>query len=184
MTSIQTTTTAAGAVPAAGGALDSRTAVALPGKPSPLGATPGMRLGIAGTNFAIASSVANSVTLCLFDEAGAEIQIPMRNNNSDVWHVFVPGIGAGQAYGYRATGPYDPARGLRCNPAKLLLDPYARAMTGSVSSDPRYSATPSATPTHRATRTRPASVPRSLVVADEPFPWQDLSGPGTGTRTR
>ena len=67
MTSSQTTTTAAGAVPAARLAPDARPAAALPGQPFPLGATPGTHLGIAGTNFAIASSVASSVTLCLFD---------------------------------------------------------------------------------------------------------------------
>ena len=107
-------------------------AVTLPGKPFPLGAAPGELLGIAGTNFAIASSVAESVTLCLFDEAGAETQIPLRDHDADVWHAFVPGAGPGQAYGYRVAGPWDPARGLRCNPAKLLLDPYAKAISGSV----------------------------------------------------
>ena len=53
-----------------------------------------------------------------------------------MWHGFVPGVGPGQAYGYRATGPYDPARGVRCNPAKLLLDPYARALHGTVTFGP------------------------------------------------
>ena len=105
MTSMQTATTAAGAVPAARGAPDDRTAVAFPGTPFPLGATPGKRLGIAGTNFAIASGVATGVTLCLFDEVGAETPIPLRDNDADVWHAFVPGIGLGQAYGYRVDGP-------------------------------------------------------------------------------
>jgi isoamylase len=107
-------------------------AVTRPGKPFPLGATPGEQLGIAGTNFAIASSVAESVTLCLFNDAGMETQIPLRDNDADVWHGFVPGVGPGQAYGYRVAGAWDPARGLRCNPAKLLLDPYAKAISGSV----------------------------------------------------
>src|SRR5579872_5365875 len=114
MTSMQTTA-----------ATDAGAAATLPGRPFPLGGTPGEQLGIAGTNFAIASSVANGVTLCLFDDAGAETQIPLRDNDADVWHGFVPGVGPGQAYGYRITGAWDPARGLRCNPAKLLLDPYA-----------------------------------------------------------
>ena len=96
---------------------------ALPGSLFPLGATPGEHLGLAGTHFAVASSVAASVTLCLFDEAGAETQIPVTDNDADIWHAFVPGVGPGQAYGYRVGGPWDPARGLRCNPAKLLLDP-------------------------------------------------------------
>ena len=132
MTTSQTPTTTASAVPAARSAPDARSApaVALPGPPFPLGATPGEHLGMAGTNFALASTVASSVTLCLFDAAGTETQIPLADNDADVWHAFVPGIGPGQAYGYRVGGPWDPARGLRCNPAKLLLDPYAKAISG------------------------------------------------------
>ena len=80
----------------------------------------------------MASGVADGMMLCLFDEAGAETRIPIQDYDAGVWHVFVPGVGAGQAYGYRATGPYDPAQGVRCNPAKLLLDPYARAVSGTV----------------------------------------------------
>jgi glycogen operon protein len=89
MTSTQTT--AAGTVPAPRVAPDA--GAALPGTPFPLGATPGEQAGVAGTNFAIASSVADSVTLCLFDKAAAETQIPVRDNDADVWHTFVPGIG-------------------------------------------------------------------------------------------
>ena len=74
--------------------------------------------------------------MCLFDEAGAETQIPLADDDADVWHAFVPGIGPGQSYGYRVSGPWDPARGLRCNPAKLLLDPYAKAVAGTVSFGP------------------------------------------------
>ena len=103
-------------------------AVPLPGSHFPLGAT----VGDGGTNFAVASAVADGMLVCLFDEAGTETQVPLRDYDAGVWHGFVPGIGAGQAYGYRATGPYDPARGVRCNPAKLLLDPYARALAGTV----------------------------------------------------
>src|SRR5215472_8074067 len=93
----------------------------LPGNQFPLGAT----VTDAGTNFAVASAAADGMVLCLFDETGAETQIPMHNYDADAWHVLVPGVGAGQAYGYRAAGPYDLARGVRCNPSKLLLDPYA-----------------------------------------------------------
>ena len=103
-------------------------AAARPGLWFPLGAT--VRDG--GTNFAVASGMADGMLLCLFDEQGAETRIPLPERDGGVWHGFVPGVGAGQAYGYRATGPYDPARGARCNPAKLLLDPYARAITGEV----------------------------------------------------
>jgi len=106
---------------------------ALPGRPSPLGAAP--RDG--GTNFAVASGVAEGVEVCLFDDAsGDEVRVPLRDYDDGVWHGFVPGVGPGQAYGFRVRGPYDAARGLRCNPAKLLLDPYARALRGEVSYGP------------------------------------------------
>ncbi len=109
-----------------------KVADALPGRPSPLGATP--RDG--GTNFAVASSVAEGAEVCLFGEAGAETRVELRNYDDGAWHGFVPGVGPGQAYGFRVRGPYDAARGLRCNPAKLLLDPYARAVRGEVSFGP------------------------------------------------
>jgi isoamylase len=108
---------------------------ALPGRPSPLGATP--RDG--GINFAVASTVAEAAEVCLFDEAGYQDRFRLPDYDSGAWHGFVPGIGlngAGQAYGFRVRGPYDTARGLRCNPAKLLLDPYARAIRGEVSFGP------------------------------------------------
>src|ERR1700760_3727815 len=111
---------------------DARSAGAMPGSPYQLGAIPGERFGKGGTNFAIASSIADGVTLCLFDENGAETQIPLKDNDADIWHAFVPGVGPGQAYGYRVSGPWNPAQGLRCNPAKLLLDPHARAISEMV----------------------------------------------------
>src|ERR1700691_821707 len=100
----------------------------LPGRPSPMGATP--RDG--GTNFAVASSVAEAAEVGLFDEAGNETRVRLPDYDDGVWHGFIPGIGPGQAYGYRVHGPYDTAQGLRCNPAKLLIDPYARAVRGEV----------------------------------------------------
>jgi isoamylase len=147
-------------------------AVTLPGKPFPLGATPGEQVGTAGTNFAIASSVADSVTLCLFDDADAETQIPLRDNDADVWHAFVPGVGPGQAYGYRVAGPWDPARGLRCNPAKLLLDPYAKAISGSVLFGPEVLGQDETDPAKPSALDSSAHVQRSLVV-DSGFAWQD-----------
>src|SRR6201989_121922 len=147
-------------------------AVALPGRPFPLGATPGEQAGTAGTNFAIASSVAESITLCLFDEAGAETQIPLRDNDADVWHAFVPGTGPGQAYGYRIAGPWDPGRGLRCNPAKLLLDPYARAISGTVAFGPEVLGQDEADPARPSGLDSAGHVPRSLVV-DSQVRWQD-----------
>ena len=124
-----------------------------------------------GTNFAVASAVADGMLVCLFDEAGTETQIPLRDYDAGVWHGFVPGIGAGQAYGYRATGPYDPARGVRCNPAKLLLDPYARALAGTVRFGPEVLGHGRGDPDAPGTLDSAAHVPRSLVV-DETFRWR------------
>ena len=176
MTSSQTATTAAGTVPAARLAPDARPGAALPGSPFPLGATPGEHLGLAGTNFAIASGVAESVALCLFDEAGAETQIPLADDDADVWHAFVPGVGPGQSYGYRVGGPWDPARGLRCNPAKLLLDPYAKAVAGTVSFGPEVLGQDATDPAKPSTLDSAGHVPRSLVV-DPAFGWQDDQRP-------
>ncbi len=106
----------------------------LPGKPHPLGAT----WDGTGVNFALYSEAATSVELCLFDadEPGRQREsIRLPEITAYVWHGYVPGISPGQLYGYRVHGPYDPPRGLRFNPAKLLVDPYARAVTGRVNWD-------------------------------------------------
>ena len=89
----------------------------------------------AGVNFALFSQVAQKVELCLFDEEDNETRIEMTEQNSYVWHNYLPGIQPGQRYGYRVYGPYDPSRGLRCNPNKLLLDPYAKAIEGNIDGD-------------------------------------------------
>jgi isoamylase len=102
-----------------------------PGTPYPLGAT----YDGAGTNFAVFSEVATRVDLCLFDESGAERQIRLPEVDGYVWHGYLPGVLPGQRYGYRVSGPHDPSTGHRCNPAKLLLDPYAKAVTGAVDWD-------------------------------------------------
>src|SRR5438132_3551834 len=96
------------------------------GRSWPLGAT----LDEGGVNFAIHSSIADQVELCIFDAGGArEIdRIPLPCRSDDVWHGFVPDLAAGTKYGYRVHGRYEPEAGLRCNPNKLLLDPYARAI--------------------------------------------------------
>jgi len=170
--------------PDGGARLDARAARALPGSSFPLGATPGKFRRTTGTNFAIASSIADSVRLCMFDDSGAETQIPLRDCDHDVWHAFVPGAGPGQAYGYRVSGPWEPARGLRCNPAKLLLDPYARAVAGSVSFGPEvlgHTASDLDSPgsDERSTLDSSAHVPRSLVV-DPAFAWHDSARPRRG----
>jgi isoamylase len=154
-------------------AVSGQTATAQPGSPFPLGATPGE----GGTNFAVASAVADGMALCLIDEAGAETQIPLRDYDAGVWHAFVPGIGEGQAYGYRAAGPYDPARGVRCNPAKLLLDPYARAFSGSVTFGPEVFGYAADDPDTPSAADSAASVPRSLVVAEDAFRWRESTHP-------
>ncbi len=89
----------------------------------------------AGVNFALFSQVAQKVELCLFDEDDHETRIEMTEQNSYVWHNYLPGIQPGQRYGYRVYGPYDPNQGLRCNPNKLLLDPYAKAIEGNIDGD-------------------------------------------------
>jgi glycogen operon protein len=108
-----------------------------PGRPFPLGAT----ASADGTNFAVASEIADAVELSLVtdgpDGARREQRIPLREYDAGVWHGFVPGVGPGTRYGFRVHGPFDPARGLRCNPAKLLLDPNATAIDGEVVWDER-----------------------------------------------
>ncbi len=103
-----------------------------PGKPYPLGAT----FDGTGTNFALFSEVADNVELCLIGERGGETRIPMPEVDGYVWHCYLPTVQPGQRYGYRVHGPNDPSQGARCNPNKLLLDPYAKAVSGSIDWDP------------------------------------------------
>jgi isoamylase len=99
-----------------------------PGTAYPLGAS----YDGSGTNFALFSEVAERVELCLFAADGTETRIELPEVDGFVWHAFLPNIEPGQRYGYRVYGPDDPERGLRCNPAKLLLDPYAKAIDGRI----------------------------------------------------
>ncbi|MDO5721218.1 MAG: glycogen debranching protein GlgX [Actinomycetaceae bacterium] len=109
-----------------------------PGEPYPLGAT----YDGSGTNFAIFSSVADKVELCLLDEDRQEQRVELTEVDAHVWHAYLPGVQPGQRYGYRVHGPYDPANGHRCDPNKLLLDPYAKAIDGQVTtSEALYSYT-------------------------------------------
>jgi glycogen operon protein len=133
---------------------------ARPGNRAVLGAT----VVEGGVNFAVASTVAESVSVCLFDSGGAETRFDLDDYDAGVWHGVVPGVGHGQAYGYRVTGPLDPARGLRCNPAKLLLDPYARAIAGAVTWDPALLG-------GNDTDSAPF-VPRSLVTDPAGYDWE------------
>ena len=102
-----------------------------PGTPYPLGST----FDGSGTNFALFSEIAEKVELCLFDENGSESRVELTEVDAYVWHCYLPAVQPGQRYGYRVHGPWEPAKGLRCNPAKLLLDPYAKATSGEIDWD-------------------------------------------------
>ena len=99
-----------------------------PGNPYPLGATHDG----AGTNFSVFSEVATRVELCLFDEKGTQSCVDFPEMTGFIWHGYLPNISPGQRYGFRVHGPWEPARGHRCNPSKLLLDPYGKAVEGEV----------------------------------------------------
>ncbi|MPV37283.1 glycogen debranching protein GlgX [Georgenia subflava] len=103
-----------------------------PGRPYPLGAT----FDGSGTNFALFSSVAERVELCLLDDDGGEERLELTEVDAHVWHAYLPTVRPGQRYGYRVHGPFDPANGHRCDPSKLLLDPYAKAIDGQIDADP------------------------------------------------
>ncbi|MCP3987774.1 MAG: glycogen debranching protein GlgX [Actinomycetia bacterium] len=147
------------------------------GQPQPLGAT----WDGEGTNFAVFSEGGYAVELSLFDGdavAGSEIRIEIPEHTANVHHVYLPGIGPGQRYGYRVHGPWDPGQGLRFNPAKLLVDPYAKAIEGQVDwAGPVFGhdAVDSDRPDHADSA---ASVPRSIVV-DTTFDWGDDAPPRT-----
>jgi isoamylase len=99
-----------------------------PGTPFPLGAT----YDGAGTNFSVFSEIAQRVELCLFDDGGNETRVDLRELTAFCWHGYLPGVGPGQRYGFRIHGPWEPRNGHRCNPNKLLLDPYGKAVDGQV----------------------------------------------------
>ncbi len=144
------------------------------GRSRPLGAS----WDGAGTNFAVFSEGAYLVELCLFDEAGGEERVEMAEHTANTHHVYLPGIGPGQRYGYRVHGPWDPAAGFRFNPAKLLVDPYALAIEGEVDfRGPVYGhdLADEARPDYRDSG---PWVPRSVVV-DQRFDWGDDRSPGT-----
>jgi glycogen operon protein len=124
----------------------------------------------------VASEIAEGMDLCLFDADGTEHRIPMADYDAGVFHTMVPEVGPGQAYGFRAQGPWDPARGLRCNPNKLLLDPYARAVAGPVHFGPALLGQDQGDPSAPSPLDSASSVPRSLVV-DPVHDWHDDERP-------
>ncbi len=143
-----------------------------PGRPYPLGAA----FDGAGTTFALFSEVAERVELCLFDADGQETRLDLPETTGYVWHGYVPTVGPGQRYGFRVHGPWDPRRGLRCNPAKLLLDPYAKAVEGSVRWHPACYGHDLSDPDRRDDRDSAPHVPRSVVV-NPYFDWSEDRAP-------
>ncbi len=137
-----------------------------PSEPFPLGAN----YDGDGTSFSVFSEVATSVDLCLFDDGGAETRVRLPEVTAFCWHGYVPGVGPGQRYGFRADGPWAPAAGSRCNPNKLLLDPYARAIAGSVQWGPAVLPYVPDNPDAPSTEDDASFVPRSIVV-DPSFDW-------------
>jgi glycogen operon protein len=138
-----------------------------PGEPNPLGA----HYDGAGTNFSMFSESAERVELCLFDEEGQETRHDLPENTGFHWHGYLQGIGPGQRYGYRVHGPWAPERGMRFNPQKLLLDPYAKAIEGSVRWDAAvFGYQLGEDPTTINVRDSSRFVPRSIVV-NPYFDW-------------
>jgi isoamylase len=136
-----------------------------------------------GTNFAVFSAPATTVWLCLFDDAGSEERVQLPEVDSFTWHGYLPGVGPGQRYAYRVEGPWQPEQGIRCNPCKLLLDPYALAISGTVIwsddnaenerlYDRRW------TDNSRSDLDSAPALPRCVVV-DEDFNWKDDAPPRT-----
>src|SRR5687768_6845174 len=140
-----------------------------PGSPTPLGAP----WDGEGVNFALFSRHASGVDLCLFDEAGREATIPLRERTDQVWHAYLPDARPGQRYGFRVHGPYAPEDGHRFNPHKLLLDPYAKALTGPIEwNDVLFGYPIGDTEDDLVVDTRDSAgiMPKSVVV-DTSFTW-------------
>ncbi len=137
-----------------------------PGKAYPLGAT----YDGTGTNFAVFSEAAEKVELCLFDVDGTETRITLPENDAFVWHGFIPNIEPGQRYGYRVHGTYDPPTGQRCNPNKLLLDPYSKAIDGNFDWNQSLFSYNFGDPDSRNDDDSAASMPKSVVI-NPYFDW-------------
>ncbi|WP_119728613.1 glycogen debranching protein GlgX [Thermomonospora amylolytica] len=148
-----------------------------PGQAYPLGA----HFDGAGTNFAVFSEAAERVELCLFDGPGPdarETRLTLPEVDGFVWHGYLPGIMPGQRYGFRVHGPYEPERGLRCNPGKLLLDPYAQAIEGQIDWDQACFGYTFGDPWSRNDADSAPHMMRSVVV-NPYFDWGDDRSPRT-----
>ncbi|MER7409586.1 MULTISPECIES: glycogen debranching protein GlgX [Streptomyces] len=145
-----------------------------PGQPYPLGAN----YDGAGTNFAVFSEAAERIELCLLHEDGSETAVELRESDGFVRHAYLPGVLPGQRYGYRAHGPYTPESGQRCNSAKLLLDPYAKAISGAISWHEAVYGYPFGAPERRNDLD---SAPHTMasVVINPYFDWGDDRPPRT-----
>ena len=130
-----------------------------------------------GASFALFSSVAEQVELCLFADGGAETRFSLEQEEGYLWQGYLANVQPGQRYGYRVHGPWSPAAGTRCNPAKLLLDPYARAIAGEVQWHPAVYGHASGDPNLADARDSAPYVPRSVVVAPD-FDWDGDAPPG------
>jgi isoamylase len=147
----------------------------LPGRPYPLGAKASSK----GTNFAVYSEHATRVSVCLFDDSGRETDcIPLRERTAFVWHGLVLGVKPGQLYGFRVDGPWDPANGDRFNPKKLLVDPYAEAISGEVDWKAPIFGHEMQDDLKRCDLDDAAGVPKSVVV-EHRFDWGDDCPPET-----
>jgi len=123
-----------------------------------------------GATFALFSSVAEAVELCLFDGSDRETRWSLGQGDGFVWQGYLPDVQPGQRYGFRVHGPWDPAAGARCNPAKLLLDPYARAIAGEVRWDPAVYGHAAGDPNQADDSDSAPYVPRSVLVSED-FDW-------------
>jgi len=144
-----------------------------PGRHWPLGAT----WSPESTNFAVYSPEATAMTVCLLEEGGTEARHLLTEHTLGVWHGAVPGVAVGTRYGYRADGPWDPAQGRRFNPHKLLLDPYARAVSGGVVPGPAVFGYDDSDPDRPSTLDSGGAMATGVVVHDD-FDWADDRPPG------
>lgn len=140
------------------------------GQPAPYGA----QLQADGVNFCLFSAHAQKIELCLFDDSGSEQRLTLPGRTGNLWHGFLPGAKAGQHYGYRVYGPFEPEKGLRFNPKKLLIDPSARALEGELRDNARLIGGIDA-PDEKDSA---VAAPKSVVVNDA-FDWGDDAPPAT-----
>ena len=140
-----------------------------PGRNYPLGST----WSEEATNFAVHAPRATAVWVCLFDDDGHEQRHPLTEHTLGIWHGEIPGVAPGTRYGYRVDGPWDPEEGLRFNAAKLLLDPFAKAISGDLTVDPAIFGYVMGEPARPSESDSAPYVPRSVVVADDHFDWGD-----------